>query len=100
MEVQRRRLPERSAAALFNASMGFRLRNPTYRELAVVSEVVAGRDLKLLVGAGLLDAVGERRGRFYRATPALLELDRAIRQVRKPIEDPFDIVPNTLSLGL
>lgn len=99
-EAKRLRLPERATSALFNASMGFRLRNPTYRELADVSEVIAGRDLKLLVGAGMLEAVGERRGRSYRATPALAALDRAIRQVRKPIEDPFDTVPETMHLGL
>jgi Fic family protein len=68
-EARRRAVPERAAAALFNASMGFRLRNPTYRELADVSEAVAGRDLKALVAAGLLEAVGERRGRSYLATP-------------------------------
>lgn len=89
-DTKQRRLPERSVPALFNASMGFRLRNPTYRELADVGEVAAGRDLKALVEAGVLEAVGERRGRFYRATPALATIDREIRQVRQPIEDPFE----------
>jgi DNA-binding transcriptional ArsR family regulator len=75
------------------------LRNPTYRELADVSEAVAGRDLKALVVAGLLDAVGERRGRYYLATPDLRGLDRAIQQTRKPIEDPFETLGATVPLG-
>lgn len=89
-EVVRRRLPGRSIAPLFNASLGFRLRNSSYRELADVSETIAGRDLKLLAEAGLLLALGERRGRHYRAAPPLIEIDAAVRTTRGPIEDPFE----------
>jgi Fic family protein len=99
-EVRKRAVPERAGAALFNASMGFRVRNPTYRELADVSEAVAGRDLKALVDAGLLAAVGERRGRYYLATPDLRSLDRAIRRTRRPVEDPFETLGATGPLGL
>ncbi len=99
-EVKRRRLPERSVSALFNASMGFRIRNQTYRELADLSDAAAGRDLRVLVENGLLLAVGERRGRFYRATPLLTAMDRSIRQVRRPIEDPFETIPVAPTLGL
>lgn len=66
------------------------MKNQTYRELAGVSDATAGRDLRVLAQRGLLRAVGERRGRFYRATPALVALDRSIRQVRRPLEDPFE----------
>ncbi len=95
-EVRRRGLPERSVPALFNAGMGFRVKNQTYRDLVEVSDATAGRDLRVLAEGGLLRAVGERRGRFYRATPALMALDRSIRQVRRPLEDPFeaDSAPN------
>jgi DNA-binding transcriptional ArsR family regulator len=89
-EVAKRGLPERSIPAVFNAAMGFRLRNGTYREAADVSEAVAGRDLKALTERGLLVAVGERRGRSYVATPLLRTLEESIRQPRTPIEDPFD----------
>jgi hypothetical protein len=34
-------------------------------------------------------ARGERRGRLYVATPALLELNNSILAERKPAEDPF-----------
>lgn len=95
-EVAKRRLPERSAAAVFNAAMGFRLRNATYREAAEVNETVAGRDLKAIAEAGLLVAVGERRGRYYVATPQLRALEESIRQPRAPIEDPFAAAPQTL----
>ena len=98
-EATRAHLPERSLAALFNASMGFRLRNPVYRELAGVTDSIAGRDLKLLVEAGLLEARGERRGRFYVATRRLQLLDSSIRQARRQIEDPFDL-PLEQVLGL
>ena len=93
-------LPERALSALFNASMGFRLKNPHYRELAGVNEVTAGRDLKLLTDAGLLVAVGERRGRFYVPSGTLRAIDQAASSVRKPIEDPFDLVGETMPLGL
>ena len=88
-EVERRGLPERSVAGVFNAAMGFRLRNATYREAADVSEAVAGRDLRAIADAGLLAAVGERRGRSYVATPRLRALEESIRQPRSPIGDPF-----------
>lgn len=89
-EVERRGLPERSTAPVFNAAMGFRIRNATYREAADVSDAVAGRDLRALVEAGLLMSVGERRGRFYVGSPRLKTLEDSIRQhPRTPIHDPF-----------
>lgn len=89
-EVTRRRLPDRMTSALFNASMGFRLRNATYRELADVSDSIAGRDLKALVQAGLLEPRGERRARHYVATVRLRAINDSTRQVRRPAEDPYD----------
>lgn len=97
-EVHRHGLPERATPAVFNAAMGFRLRNATYREAADVTEAVAGRDLKALAEAGLLQAVGERRGRYYVASPAVALLEQSIRQPRTPIDDPFTKLPPTLGL--
>ncbi|MEO5705132.1 MAG: Fic family protein [Candidatus Limnocylindrales bacterium] len=99
-EVHRLALPERSAAALFNASMGFRLRNQTYRELADVTEATASRDLRTLTRAGLLDAIGDSRARIYVPSTRLRDLDATIRTARAPIPDPFDVVSDTLPLGL
>lgn len=78
--------------------MGFRLRNATYREAAEVNETLAGRDLKLIAEAGLIQPVGERRGRHYVAAPPLRLLEETIRQPRKPIEDPFVVTAPTLGL--
>ena len=84
-------LPDRAIGALFNASLGLRLRNQGYRTEADVSEQVASRDLRQLVEAGLLEARGERRGRFYLRSRRLAELDEEIRRRRPPrtSEDPF-----------
>jgi Fic family protein len=97
-EIERHDLPERATAAAFNAAMGFRLRNATYREAADVTESVAGRDLKALAEAGVLRAVGERRGRYYVASPGLKALEESIRQPREQIEDPFQKLPATFGL--
>jgi Fic family protein len=103
--VSRRRLPERSLPSLFDASMGLRIRNATYRVSAEVSELVASRDLRALVGAGLLEPKGERRGRLYRRTAILGEIDRAARAERpaKSLDDPFVLADEALrapTLGL
>jgi Fic family protein len=84
-------LPDRAIGPLFNASLGLRLRNQAYRAEADVSEQVASRDLRQLVEAGLLEARGERRGRFYLRSQRLVELDQEIRRRRPPrtSEDPF-----------
>jgi DNA-binding transcriptional ArsR family regulator len=55
-----------------------------------VSERVATSDLKKLVDAGLLRAVGDRRGRSYLASDRLQELNGRIREERKSIPDPFE----------
>ena len=100
-ELSRRRLPERCFGALWDAALGFRVRNATYREFAEVSLVVAGRDLKALSDTGLLVAQGQARGRYYVASDALKTLEASIRRDRTPIPDPFeeDLRQQTLPLG-
>jgi Fic family protein len=88
-ETRKLGLPDRTIPGLFNACLGFRLRNSDYREAADVSDTIASRDLARLVEADLLTPRGERRGRLYTATARLLELNRSILAERKPIEDPF-----------
>lgn len=99
-EGKRLGLPDRALPALFNASMGLRLRNASYRDLAAVSDTLASRDLALLVKAGTLEAVGAARGRFYQATTRLRALDESIREARRPLEDPFDLVAADQTPGL
>ena len=85
-----RRLPERSVGALWDAALGFRVRNATYREFAELGIAAAGRDLKGLSDAGLLVAQGQARGRYYVASNALRTLEESIRRDRTPIPDPFE----------
>jgi DNA-binding transcriptional ArsR family regulator len=94
--VGRRVLPEaggrdRSIPALFNAAQGYRIRDATYRALAEdISELVASRDLRALVEAGLLTRVGERRGRTYLASEQLKRIELSIRSPQARDEpDPF-----------
>lgn len=74
--VAAKKVDDRTIPALWDAANGRRLRNADYRLLMddEMSEVSAGRDLKVLVQAGLLMPHGEKRGRFYLATDELREL--------------------------
>lgn len=87
---------ERQLVALNDAAMGLRLRRATYLKIAAeagsdISEQTAGRDLKALADAGYLEPHGERRGRFYVATPLLREVWLGIRGSRavRDEADPF-----------
>ena len=88
VEIKRKALPERTLVALSDAANGYRVRNATYRTGADVSEVVAGRDLKLLADNDLLVPAGEKRGRSYTASKQLKALAKSVRQPRV-VEDPF-----------
>ena len=90
-------LPDRTIAVLWDAAMGYRVRNATYRAIFeesdddTISEAVASRDLRQLVEAGLLVSRGEKRGRFYLPAPELAALRRDIINTRNPRDDtdPF-----------
>ena len=84
----RRKLPDRMLLALADVATGLRTRNSSYRKAADISDQVASRDLKTLVDQGLLIPGGEKRGRFYRATPFLLEIRAKCRQA-KDMPNPF-----------
>lgn len=66
--------PERCDLPLMDAAFGYKVRNQRYREDQEISDVVASRDLKKLTDAGLLEAVGEKRGRYYVAGEPLKRL--------------------------
>lgn len=94
--VNARGINERTITALWDAAMGYRVRNATYRASYAetdedMTEQVASRDLRLLVEAGLFTARGERRGRYYVASSELKALRQAIidsRDIRDDV-DPF-----------
>jgi Fic family protein len=101
-------LPERCAAALYDAAFDLRLRNATYRSLVEqstgeeISALTASRDLSTLVDTGLLLPVGERRARYYRGSVGVKSLRERIRAARPPRDtvDPFSVVANRLQLSL
>jgi Fic family protein len=106
--TERQRLPERCAAGLMDAAIGARIRRKIYRssvETAMgeeLSDLTASRDLKAMVSAGLLDAVGERRARYYLAGETLTRLREQVRSERSPksADDPFAIVRDRRQLRL
>ena len=88
--VQRFKLPPRTFHALADTTQGFRLVNARYRQAAEISQNLASRDLAHLCGLGLLEAHGERRGRFYRASAITKDIRTRTREPRAPIPDPFE----------
>lgn len=79
---------DRATPSVVEAAFGFRIRNQGYRSHADVTSNQASRDLAKLVSAGLLVTKGEKRGRWYERSPALLEVRDRFREA-KPISDPF-----------
>lgn len=94
--VAENRLPERTLAALYDAAFGYRVRRGTYVAELIsadeeVTEATATRDLKALYDADLLDAHGDKRGRYYTAAGTLRQLGARAREMRAPkdVTDPF-----------
>lgn len=84
------RLPERAIFALSDATQGFRVTNSRYRRMTEVTQNLASRDLAHFSRLGLLEAHGERRGRYYTAATLTREIRQKTRIARTPIPDPFD----------
>ena len=83
-------LPERLIYAICDGALGYRVRNASYRNLAELNDVMASRDLKAAVDAGLLIASGERRGRVYTGSLQVRALfDKLRREHVSRVPDPF-----------
>jgi Fic family protein len=101
-------LPERAVGGLMEAALGFRLRNSSYRSIVdatageEISELTATRELKAMVDAGLLQALGERRGRHYMGEAELTDVQRRIRLDRGPRDeyDPYVKAEEALQLTI
>lgn len=98
--AERSGLPERAAAGLMEAAYGVRLRRRSYREVVEratgeqITELTATRDLTAMAEKQLLEAIGERRGRYYVAHSRLRALRQRVRdslEVPAPV-DPFELV--------
>jgi len=89
-EIKAVGLPDRALLALSDAAMNLRVRSVHYKNLAEISQVVASRDLKEMVKAGILIAIGEKRGRTYKASDRVREIAVRIREKEpRGIPDPF-----------
>jgi Fic family protein len=106
--AERNGLPERCASGLMDAAMGLRLRRGSYRTSVEevtgdeISDLTASRDLKAMVDVGLLEAVGERRARYYLADEPLRKLREEVRARRDPkaFDDPFTVARERRQLSL
>ena len=87
--VAKFKLPERTFYALADTTQGFRLVNSRYRTIAEISQNLASRDLAHLCELGLLEAHGERRGRFYTASAITKDIRARTREPRAVVPDPF-----------
>ena len=102
--VRRHKLPDRCVGALCDAARGWRLRRALYVKTVRsstgedITDDSATRDLRALAKAGLLDAVGEKRGRYYRPTEELRKVWGDIRSHRlaRGAEDPYALTQPTL----
>lgn len=95
------RLPERVTAALFDAAIGLRVRNSSYRALLrdwdeAISNQVATTDLRAMVKAGLLRAHGRNRGAHYDAADPLRDIRTQARSTRHPINTSTLFNPDPL----
>lgn len=84
-------LPERAEIAMMDAAFGYKVRNQRYREEHEISDVVASRDLKKISDAGLIQPVGEKRGRYYVAAKPLLAI-RDLAAGKSRVANPYDLI--------
>ena len=93
----RSRLPDRSIDALVHSAQGWPLSRSRYMSIVrsasgeQISEAMATRDLAAMASAGLLEPVGEKRGRHYLPSEPLRALEREIRDMQpaRPVIDPY-----------
>jgi Fic family protein len=90
-------LPVRTLDALFDASIGMKVRNASYRSATKasgeeISNQSATTDLRHMVDAGLLTKHGAKRGTYYVASEELARFHARLRRERPPIttEHLFD----------
>jgi Fic family protein len=102
--VRDSRLPDRTVGALVDSARGWRLHRSLYVKLVKstmgeqISPDTASRDLRALADAGLLEPVGEKRGRTYVPREPLLKVRAEIRALRpqRSTDDPYERVARGL----
>jgi Fic family protein len=88
-EVARRGLPERVISALAEAAIGSRSTGPLYQSVAGVPAREADRDMKRLVGAGLLVEASDKLGPRYLPADPVKAIRTRTRDSYTADEDPF-----------
>jgi len=91
-------LPDRVVGAMCDALRGWRLRRSLYVKITEsasgdkISDAMATRDLAAMAKAGLLNPVGQKRGRYYEPTQSLRTVWDEIQTSRTvgPIANPYD----------
>jgi len=96
-ELTTLRLPDRALDALYSASIGFRVRRPTYVAQTEIDERTGTRDLRALTDAGLLVAIGETKGRHYVRGPRLRDVLASLPR-RTPLRDPYPWLTSRLAM--
>ena len=97
-QIEKLRQFDRTVGALSDAARGWRLRRSLYIKITQsssgepVSDAMATRDLSAMTKAGLLVAVGQKRGRHYQPSDELRTIWHEIRTARRtqPVPDPYD----------
>ena len=95
----RLRLPDRAIDALMHSAQGWPLKRSLYMRIVKsasgeeISDAMATRDLAAMATAGLLDPVGEKRGRHYLPSESLRVLEQEIRamQPARVTIDPYGL---------
>jgi hypothetical protein len=91
--VEREGFPDRVMSLMFDAAMGLRVRNVTYRAALEesgeepITEQTASRDLQRAVEAGLLVPSGQKRGRYYTASNDVAQIRLSIKSERTARND-------------
>lgn len=92
--ITRKKLDERMIVPLAEAARGMRLTNERYQKDADVTQYIASRDLKKLSDLGLIEPVGEKRGRTYLAGKELKAARGSLfaPRIRQRFFNPYDLV--------
>jgi hypothetical protein len=75
--------------AMFDATLGYRVRRATCLKRAEINEQTATRDLAALASEGILTAHGTGRGRYHTAGGSIRKIQDARRARRAPLRDPY-----------
>lgn len=97
--VEQSKLPARSMGALFDATLGLRVRNSGYRSTVKqngeeISNQLATLDLRAMAKTSLLEQRGKNRGSYYVSGPPLVEIRNRIRKGRQPVDTSKLFVPD------